>query len=252
MGTHLLSLQPWNNTKMKWCVFCWPWMLKTFFSLQSLVPPWIFLSTIMWVLPMWCGGQQEGPAHILPRLWLTRAWCSPVTPTLPAASWMACSVVRCTMWPCWHTIWPVTVWSLKLITLWQVSYLIWGKCAWECIQVWHHICFFPPIQNPAHRPTFKPVWSVNNSLQLFPGSWATSLWAMLHTLTTRMDTTLPVLAQMQIHNVLYQGWCVVQCTVSGWRPWDSSTTALTAPWPHFHQVHSWYNLIHVHIYSIYW
>lgn len=95
---------------------------------------------------MWCGGQQKGPAHILPRLWLTRAWCSPVTPTLPAASWMACSVVRSTMWPCWHTVWPVTVWSLKLITLWQVSYLIWKNMHENVYRYGIILIFSPPFR----------------------------------------------------------------------------------------------------------
>ena len=99
-----------------------------------------------------------------------------------------------------------------------------------------NMCLFPLFQSPAHPPAFKPAWRVNSLLRQFPGSWATSPWVMLRTLTTSMDTRLPVLAHTQIRTVLCQDWCVAQCTASGSRLWGSSTTALTATCSHLHQV----------------
>lgn len=121
-----------------------------------------------------------------------------------------------------------------LMTGW---WLEWENCTWKVYRWYGSGLFVHLIQNLAHQPTFKPVWSVNNMLQLFHGSRVTLLWVMLPTLTTKEDIAFPVLAQTQTYNVLSQDWCVELCTASGWRPWDSSTTALTAPWSLLHQVH---------------
>ena len=101
----------------------------------------------MWALLRRCGTQQVVPAPTLLKPWLTRARQSPVTPPTTAAPWTASSAVTSITWLQLHTTRPVTVWSLRPIISWQVSYLL-GKGL--CLQVYttSHInmCVFPSLR----------------------------------------------------------------------------------------------------------
>lgn len=186
------------------------------FSLQSPAFLQMCPSTTTWVLPGWCGTQREVLRRTLFRLWVTETWQSPVTPATHTAPWLLCSAATPTASLWWHKAWhATTLWALHPTASWQVCQSI-RSDAQVVFPEWAFKCDpFLFIQSRVHLLMFKPACHADSLLQLHPGSRVTSLWVMLPTLTTKMATTPPVWAQTP--PVWSQGWCVVQCTVSGSR-----------------------------------